>query len=144
DDAVVGNTRLFEALADDPDSRVFPGAASVTAGGPHTAIVGALRAHLRSDHEAHDECGPLRPHLAHLLPELWQQATTPDQETLLEAVRWALVTITAEAPAVMILDDLQWSDNATLYLIGALALSLADVPLVILAAYRSDEVPRGH
>jgi predicted ATPase len=45
---------------------------------------------------------------------------------------------------VLFLDDLQWADDATLELLPALARTLPEQPLLILAAYRSDELPRGH
>ena len=44
----------------------------------------------------------------------------------------------------MVLDDLQWSDDATLELLPALAESLAGLPLLLVAAYRSDGLPRDH
>ena len=48
------------------------------------------------------------------------------------------------APAVVLLDDLQWSDGATLELLAALAAPLRELPLLVVGAYRSDEVGRGH
>ena len=49
-------------------------------------------------------------------------------------------------PAVrrLFLDDLQWADDATLELLGALARSLDTQALLVLGAYRSDELPRDH
>ena len=47
-------------------------------------------------------------------------------------------------PAVILLDDLQWSDDATLELLGALADPLRELPVLVVGAYRSDEVPRAH
>ena len=44
----------------------------------------------------------------------------------------------------MVLDDLHWSDDATLELLPALAESLADMPLLLVATYRSDGLPRDH
>ena len=44
----------------------------------------------------------------------------------------------------MLLDDLQWSDEATLELLAALAAPLRELPLLVVAAYRSDELPRAH
>ena len=44
----------------------------------------------------------------------------------------------------MLLDDLQWSDGATLELLSALAAPLRELPLLVVAAYRSDEIGRGH
>ena len=48
------------------------------------------------------------------------------------------------APALVLLDDLQWSDGATLELLAALAAPLRELPMLVVAAYRSDEVGRGH
>ena len=48
------------------------------------------------------------------------------------------------APAVVLLDDLQWSDEATLELLAALAAPLRELPMLVVGAYRSDEVGRGH
>ena len=42
------------------------------------------------------------------------------------------------------LDDLQWSDDATLDLLAALAEPLAELPLLVVGAYRSDGLPRDH
>ena len=56
---------------------------------PYGPIVAALRSHLRADPGGLDECGPLRPHLALLLPELGDPAADSDRATLFEAVRCA-------------------------------------------------------
>ena len=45
---------------------------------------------------------------------------------------------------MILLDDLQWSDDATLELLGALADPLRELPILVVGAYRSDEVPRAH
>ena len=88
--------------------------------------------------------GPLRSHLALLLPELGAPVEQGDRATLFEAIRCGLATVVAERPAVVLLDDLQWSDDATLELLAALAPSLRELPMLVLGAYRSDEIPRAH
>ena len=72
-----------------------------------------------------------------LLPELGPPAPTSDRATMFEAIRCALHTL---APALVLLDDLQWSDGATLELLAALAAPLRELPLLVVAAYRSDEL----
>ena len=62
----------------------------------------------------------------------------------MEAIRCGLATLVAERPAALLLDDLQWSDEATIELLAALALPLRELPLLVVAAYRSDELPRAH
>ncbi len=67
-----------------------------------------------------------------------------DRATIFEAVRCAFETVAAEGPVIVILDDLQWSDEATLELLAALAPMLGDLPVLAIAAYRSDGLPRDH
>ena len=62
----------------------------------------------------------------------------------MEAIRCGLAAMTRSDPVALLLDDLQWSDEATLELLGALALPVRELPLLIVAAYRSDELSRAH
>ena len=52
------------------------------------------------------------------LPELGPAVAESDRATLFESLRCALATIAAGSPAVILLDDLQWSDDATLELLA--------------------------
>ncbi|AKF02930.1 AAA family ATPase [Sandaracinus amylolyticus] len=47
-------------------------------------------------------------------------------------------------PLVLFVDDLQWADSASLELLGTLATSGDARHLLIVGAYRDDEVPTGH
>ena len=143
-EAGVGKTRLAEEVAAAGDALALRGAASPAAALPYGPMLGALRGHLRSAPGALTSCGPLQGHLALLLPELGPSVAESDRATLFEALRCALATIAAGSPAVILLDDLQWSDDATLELLGALADPLRELPILVVGAYRSDEVPRAH
>jgi DNA-binding NarL/FixJ family response regulator len=107
-------------------------------------VVEVLRAHLRIEGGGPLVEGPLAAHLALLLPELGPPAAEGDRATLFEAIRLALAAIAARGPAALLLDDLQWADDATLELLAALARSLDTQPLLVLGAFRSDELPRDH
>lgn len=141
-DAGVGKTRFVEEVVADVDVRFLRGAASPGAGA-YDPMVAALRTHLRASPDGLSRCGPLRRHLALLLPELGEAVGESDRATLFEAVRCGLVA-TAERTTVILLDDLQWSDDTTLDLLAALAPALREMPVVLVAAYRSDEIPRTH
>jgi DNA-binding NarL/FixJ family response regulator len=143
-EAGVGKTRLAEEVAASSDALALRGAASPAATLPYGPVLGALRGYLRSAPGALASCGPLRSHLALLLPELGPAVAESDRATLFESLRCALATIAAGSPAVILLDDLQWSDDATLELLGALADPLRELPILVVGAYRSDEVPRTH
>jgi len=54
-----------------------------------------------------------------------------------------LCALAAERPSVLLLDDLHWSDPASLDLLRVVARSIAALPLLVLATYRSDELAPG-
>jgi DNA-binding NarL/FixJ family response regulator len=142
-EAGVGKSRLAAEIAS--ESGVFlRGAAAEGATGAYGPVIEALRSRLRTDPDALADCGPLLPHLALLLPELGEPAAESDRATIFEAVRCALAHLGAEEPAIVFLDDLQWSDDTTLELLAALAGPLRQMPVLFIAAYRSDGLPRDH
>ena len=115
-EAGVGKTRLAGEVAAAADVLVLRGAASSSAVTPHGPLVAVLRDYLRGHPGGLDDLGPLRAHLALLLPELGEPAAGGDRATIFEAVRRAFG---GDRPAlVVVLDDLQWSDEATLALLG--------------------------
>jgi DNA-binding CsgD family transcriptional regulator len=142
-EAGVGKTRFAEEVLATADVHFLHGAS--TPGAPaYAPVATALRGFLRAAPDGLAACGPLRPHLSLLLPELGAAAGATDRATLFVAIRCALATVAADRPAVMLLDDLQWSDDATLELLAALAAPVRELPLLVIAAYRSDEIPRTH
>ncbi|MGK2876993.1 MAG: helix-turn-helix transcriptional regulator [Solirubrobacterales bacterium] len=142
-EAGIGKTRLVEDVLDEADLRLLR-AAATPAGSPYGPITAALRAFLREVPGGLDNCGMLTDQLAVLLPELGPAGEVGDPETLVEAIRCALVAVAAEQPTALLLDDLQWSDEATLEALVRLAPTLADMRLLIVAAYRNDELLRSH
>jgi DNA-binding CsgD family transcriptional regulator len=144
-EAGVGKTRLaVEALSTGTARILFaetlPGA--VTPFGP---VVTALREYRRAEPEGLEECGPLLQHLALLLPELGRPARRPDRALLLEAVASAFAAMGRRNPTAVLLDDLHWADETTLAeVLPVLARLIEGERLLLLGAYRSDEVPRGH
>ncbi len=142
-EAGVGKSSLTAALAASTDNAIQGAAASgLTA--PYGPVVDALRSRLRTDPEALDGCGPLRSHLALLLPELGEAVAEGDRATIFEAIRCAFAHLAEPGPLLVILDDLHWSDEATIELLAALAAPLRELPVLLVAAYRSDGLPREH
>jgi DNA-binding NarL/FixJ family response regulator len=74
------------------------------------------------------------------VPELGV-ATDADRAALCDRV---VSTFAAIAPAAVLLDDLHWADEATLDMLAVLAPALETSAVLVLGAYRSDEMPRGH
>src|SRR6266511_3692653 len=143
-EAGVGKTSLARRVLAGSGFTVLEGfgiQAGTSAYGP---VVAVLRSHLRSDGGGRLIEGPLAAHLALLLPELGPPGPEGDRATLFEAIRLSLAAIADRHPAAVFLDDLHWADDATLELLPALAHSADEQPLLILGAFRSDELPRGH
>ena len=96
-DAGIGKTALTGVVAEEAGVTVLRGAAAQTRTEPHGPLVAALRSYLHAVPGGLDDCGPLRPHLAVVLPELGEQAADGDRATLFEAFRCALVTVAGAA-----------------------------------------------
>jgi tetratricopeptide (TPR) repeat protein len=88
--------------------------------------------------------------LATLLPELrtvlaevaLPSSPPPEQEQLRlwEAVRELLFAISETTPLLIVLDDLQWSDNGSYELLGYLARRLSGQPIIIIGTCRHNEL----
>jgi DNA-binding CsgD family transcriptional regulator len=143
-EAGVGKTRLLETCVARSGLLALNGEAGEPITPPYGPIVAAIRSALRAAPDALDRCQPLTPHLALLLPELGAPPSNSDSATLVEALRRLFLAVAQTTPTVIVLDDLQWADNATLELLLALASSSARERLLILGAYRNEEIPRGH
>lgn len=90
--------------------------------------------------------------LRHVLPErasCFESSAGADEadldaDALRFAVQRAVVSLVrhlcAEAPLLLVLDDLHWADGSSLRLLGALAPELRSLPVLVVATYRPAEV----
>lgn len=143
-EAGVGKTSLTEAALGECILLVLRGACSEQGRTPYAPVIAALRAYDRIAPGALAGSGRLSTHLAVLLPELGPAPVIVDHLALAEALREAFAGIASRQPTVVFLDDLQWGDEATLELLPSLAAFVEGRPLLFLAVYRSDEMPRAH
>lgn len=156
-EAGIGKSRLAAELA----RRAHDGGAVVLAGRaprqtlvPYQPFLEALRHYFTAApladvraavSEFGGELGRLVPELRRRVPDL-PAAVSAEPETeryrLFEAVVGLLGAISARAPILLVLDDLQWADRPTLLLLRHLARAAEPARLLTLIAYRS-EVPEG-
>ena len=68
----------------------------------------------------------------------------PTQDALFARVCGALVAIARTKPLILILDDLQWADPASLDLLRHLAHDLAGRRILAIGTYRNDELQGDH
>jgi tetratricopeptide (TPR) repeat protein len=66
------------------------------------------------------------------------------RDRLFEAVSQFVTNISEEAPLLVILDDLQWTDQTSLLLLHYLARGVYREPLLLLGAYRDTDVDEKH
>ena len=89
-----------------------------------------------------------------LVPEIKQKLgmipqslpISPEQERdrLFEAVSQFMINLSKETPLLIILDDLQWTDQSSLLLLHYLARGVYREPLLLLGAYRDTDIDERH
>ena len=62
---------------------------------------------------------------------------------MFEALLQSVETLAARASVVLVFEDLQWADSASIEVIDFLTRNLHDNPVLLVATYRADEVERG-
>ena len=121
---------------------------------PYQPFVEALRQYVVDcdPMELEAQLGPDPAPLVTLVPELATRlpasSAPPDGEgeryRLFDAVAAMLSTISISAPVLLVLDDLQWADPATLLLLKHIVLDPRPASLLILGLYRDTEVDISH
>lgn len=137
-EAGVGKTRLVRAAAEAAGVRMLRAESTQEAREPYAPIASLLRSHqlLHEDAAA-----------AELLLVLGGDVADPPSSypsAVAGAISRWLAGLGDGEPAVIFLDDLQWADSATVEVLPRIAGDLELVRVLVVAAYRSDEVMRGH
>jgi DNA-binding CsgD family transcriptional regulator/tetratricopeptide (TPR) repeat protein len=136
----VGKSRLLHELeheAETRGARVLAGECIALAEGglPYAPIRSALRGLERDgDAQSSDE-------LARLLPEL---GAAGSQARLFELLLTLLIRLAAEAPLVLMIEDVHWADRSTLDLLAFLLANARREPLLLVCSFRTDELDRRH
>lgn len=92
------------------------------------------------------EAGRLLPELGASLPGDPPPLDTPGALARFYdgVVRVLLALLGGPPPGILLLDDLQWADGASLDLLAYLVRRLGDRPLLVVVTWRPEEVPEGH
>ena len=164
-EAGVGKTRLLQEFlslvtADPLGARTGPDERPVVAFGqcvdlgPIGAPFGPIRRVLRDLHSAvgtdvlREAAGSAAAiaSLAALVPGITDEAAEPDEPAgeFAEAIEVLLEQLSRRRHVVVVLEDLQWADAATMALLKTLASTLRGRRLTIVATYRSDDIDRFH
>lgn len=159
-EAGIGKTRLVQEFLAEAARRERGGVPFVVAIGqcvdlgPIGAPFGPIRRVLRDLHAAVGT-GGLREAagspaviatLAALVPGITDDAVSGEDRPgeFAEAIEVLLESLSSDRHVVVVIEDLQWADAATLALLKTLASSLRGRHLTIVATYRSDDIDRFH
>jgi DNA-binding SARP family transcriptional activator/tetratricopeptide (TPR) repeat protein len=150
----IGKTRLTSEVANEvhADGTVLYASCQEEALVTYEPFVEALRHYARTTPVDVAALGPGGAELARLIPELAGDTPAPapsaDPETrrylLFEAVSALLAAASAQAPLLLILDDLHWADRATLHLLRHVTRDSREAALLIVGTYRDAEVDAAH
>jgi DNA-binding NarL/FixJ family response regulator len=122
---------------------------------PYAPLLDLLRTllALRSPHAVLDHAGSLGSELVRLLPELaplLADSAPPltadpaeEKRRLFDALTRLFSSLTGQAPLLLVVEDLHWSDDTSLDFLLHLARRTASHPLLLICTYRSDEVQPG-
>ena len=154
-DPGAGKTRLLSALAEEATAAgatVLRGGASDAVGmPPYLPFIEALGPYIRATppERLGRSIGLIAPALVTILPEVaeWlgesepRVRLPPEQERfrLFAAVGELLTATAAEAPLLLILDDLHWADPSTLELLCAVARRVPSSRILVAGAYREGD-----
>lgn len=140
-EAGIGKSRLLGAIGRSAANRGFRVATSLLAPQDHELPAACVLDLARSMQRR-----PEQADLGRALLELREQAVLaaerPHRRVLVLAVIDAIVA-TLDKPTVLIFEDLQWADELSLEILGALAREVAGRPILVVGTYRSDEVRPG-
>jgi DNA-binding CsgD family transcriptional regulator/tetratricopeptide (TPR) repeat protein len=154
-EAGVGKSRLVNELVErarTSDARVLAGGCIELEGGgiPLAPVIDMFRALATEVPEAElDELlGSARGELGRLVPEL-DDGRSPvvgerDASRLLELIVAVIGRLAAERPLMLVFEDVQWADEATLDLLALLVAGSVSRPLLLVLTVRSDELHRAH
>lgn len=151
----IGKTALvahWARAAYSSGATVLVGSAPPEGVAPYQPFIEAIRPLLRLDPSLTPR-GAGAANLARLMPELASASTGPplldDPNTERYVINEALVELLAAAaqrhsPLVVVLDDLQWADEASIVFLGHLLRHSRDVPVLVVGTYRDTDLDRRH
>ncbi len=150
----IGKTRLsaeFARAAHEQGANVLFGRCSEEPLAPYQPFLEAI-GHLVGSpvvDEVRDALGPHAAHLSSIAPELApvdhdRRPGEGDRYLLFEAVAELFAVTAANAPTVVVLDDLHWADKPTLLLLSHVMQRHDAAQLLVVGTYRETELARTH
>jgi predicted ATPase len=145
----IGKTRLIQELADRADEAtlLIGRCRSPESSLAYQVFIDALKTYYattpasiadRQVSQVLSEITHFVPEIQQILPTLSLRPATPDPRPPVFSLAESIAQAASERPWLLILDDLHWADPSSLQLLDYLARHCPHLPLMIVAAYRSD------
>lgn len=158
-DAGIGKSRLIAELRARAEARTFPTLAGrcyeQDRSFPYAPLIDILRPFFAQKGRADllDALGPPAVELVRLLPELAPRLPSPqaappseseaDRRRLFDALTGLFLRLAEQGPLLLIVEDVHWSDEASLEFLLFLVRRAADHPILFLISYRGEEAQNG-
>ncbi|MFG2109859.1 helix-turn-helix transcriptional regulator [Micromonospora chersina] len=155
-EAGVGKSRLLREFAERAragDARVLCGSCIDLGAGdlPYAPLIEAVRRLVRElgVPALRELVGPAYEELARLVPfvgDSEERDSVPEtsRSRFFGAVLRLLEQLSADAPVLLVVEDLHWADRSTLDLLTFLVRNLREERVLLLASYRISDLPPGH
>jgi class 3 adenylate cyclase len=155
----IGKTRLVSEVVREAHERgatILWGRCDEELGIPYEPFAEALRQYAAAvpAEQLRAELGALGGELTRMLPELSARVpgladpvqTEPETERhrLFEAVTDLLAEVSQNAPVILVLDDMHWSDKPSLLLLRHIVRAATPMRVLVLATYRDTDLDRSH
>ncbi|GAC1404914.1 MAG: hypothetical protein NVSMB64_08890 [Candidatus Velthaea sp.] len=155
-EAGIGKSRLvgeLSTLAEAEGARVLFGTATFPEPAPYRCLAEALRSGLPLVAAA--DVQPIwLAALAQIVPEFRvRRADLPpltildpnrEQQRLFEALSNCVAAVSRQRPLLIVLEDLHWAGASTIDALRFLAWRLVEMPVMLVATFRDEEIVRGH
>jgi DNA-binding CsgD family transcriptional regulator len=129
--AGIGKTALLDWAAEASEGEVLRATAGELEGAiPFAVVRQLLGGHLRQP-DAHSGA-----HVAHALDALTLQGHEHRLPEVLDGLYWLCADLAEPSPLTLVIDDLHWSDSASLRFLSYLARRIAEVPILAVVASR--------
>lgn len=142
-EAGVGKSALAAACARELNGAMLRGRAWQGTTAPFGPVADAVREALRREPALRHTLGDLGARLPLLLPELGPLPPDDELPVALIAAR-VFEVIAAHGPVILLLEDLQWADPATLQMLAPLAVQLGPLPVALLLTHSTEGLGRAH
>ena len=143
-EAGMGKSFLSEYFINQNRLTYNTGRAVENAPTPYGIVASILREFIRDKGSDVLDFGPLAKYLGYVLPEFECAEEPVEQEIIIETISTALNYICNDKPHIFFLDDLHYADDTSLEILPDVIDRLKNKPILFLATYRNDELPRGH